>query len=262
MLKDQQNNIWYITNQGLYRYDAIHKHTDYYGVNDGISNAKTRRNASLCSQAGNIYFGTKNGFNIITPSNIKKNPIAPSVYLAGITINNQAFVSGSGAIANSIALTQIKSITLNAEQNTLGFQVICNSYIKPEKNRFKYRLTNYDNNWIEVAQDKNIIFTKVPPGKYIFEAYGSNNDNVWSESSYKLKVTILPPLYRRWYAILIYLLMILAAISYIHKELRIKIKLRKEIAEARYKTQANEQIIRNASSFLPIFPMSSVRLYL
>ena len=242
LLKDQQNNIWFMTNQGLYRYSESQQRTEYYGLKDGLLQTHTRINASLCSSTGTIYLGTKFGFNSIDPSHIKKIPNETSVILAGITINNTPFLKDSIGFAHPTAFTQLESITLNANENTLGFKVVCNNYIKSQKNRFKYRLENYDDTWMDIPQNKDIVFTKVPSGKYIFEAYGANNDMVWSTTPYRLEITILPPLYRRWYAILTYLWLALALAFFIYKEIKVRVRLRKEIAEAHYKTQANEQI--------------------
>ena len=242
LLRDKQNNMWYITNQGLYRYDITNKQTDYYGTNKGTLNSTNRLNASYVSKSGQLYFGSKSGFTIVDPSFIKKNTTPPSVYLAEFKVNNTAYGSDSTSFQNALGLSQLKSIKLNAQQNTLGFKVVSNNYIKPDRNRYKYRLVNYDNNWVEAAQNRDIVFTKIPPGTYTFEAYGSNNDHLWSQKPYQLTIKILPPFYIRWYALCTYTLLLLSIGGLIYKDIRTKIKLRKEIAEERYKTMANEQI--------------------
>lgn len=242
LLKDKENNLWYITNKGLYRYNVRNNKTDYYGTNKGTLNSHNRLNASYVSSSGKLYFGAKSGFTIIDPYLIKKNTTVPSVYLANFKVNNNPYNSDSSLVQNALGLSQLKTIKLKASQNTLGFRVVSNNYIKSERNRFKYRLINYDDKWLEVPQNKDIVFTKVPPGSYIFEAYGSNNDHLWSEKPYRLAIKILPPYYSRWYALGLYGIVILTIGWLIYRELMTKIKLRKQIAEERYKTKANEQI--------------------
>lgn len=242
ILRDKQNKLWYITNKGVYSYEATQERHDFYGTKDDLLKSHTRINASLCSKVGTIYIGSKYGFNSINPNTIKKNPIIPSVYLASMTVNNKPFLVNNRGFACPAAFNQEKTISLNADENTLGFKAISNNYIKAQKNRFKYRLLNYENEWREVAQGKDIIFTKIPPGSYTFEAYGSNNDKVWSEQPFRLNIKIHPPYYIRWYALLFYLIIVIVIIVAIYKEIKLKLKLRKEITEERYKVKANEHI--------------------
>lgn len=242
LIRDHDNNTWYNTSQGLYRYDTNKMQTDYYGANDGISNKRTIPNSAYCSEDGLLYFGTTNGFNVINPRNIRTNPIPPSVFLAGININNKPYTKDSLALLNTLSFNPIKNITLSAQENTLGFSLVSNNYIKTEKNKFKYRLINYDDNWVEIAQNQDIVFTKVPPGSYTFEAIGSNNDNHWSETPYQLAITIRPPFYGSWYALLFYLILTLVLAYVVTRELKSKIKLKKEISEERYKSQAKDLI--------------------
>lgn len=242
LLKDKHNNIWYITNKGVYCYETTQGRHDYYGTKDDLLKSQTRINASLCSKDGTIYIGSKYGFNSINPSSIKKNPIIPSVYLASMTINNKPFLEEDEGLASLSIFNQKKTIILNADENTLGFKAISNNYIKSQKNRYKYRLLNYENEWRALAQNKDIVYTKIPPGDYIFEAYGANNDMVWSKHPYRLNIKIRPPYFKRWYALLFYFIIATVILVAVYKELKLKLKLRKEITEERYKVQANEQV--------------------
>lgn len=242
LLKDKQNNMWYMTNKGLYRFDVEYNKTDYYGTNKGTINAHNRLNASYVSSTGQLYIGAKSGFTIIDPTLIKKNTTEPAVYLSDLKINNSPFACDSSLFKNALGLTQLRSIKLKAKENTLGIKIVSNNYIKAERNKFKYRLVNYDNNWVEIPQNKDITYTKVPPGNYIFEAFGSNNDQVWSKEPYRLMISIQRPLFSRWYSLCFYALLISGIGSIIYSEIKTKLKLKKEIAEERYKTKANEQI--------------------
>lgn len=242
LIKDHQNDIWYITNKGLFHYSIINKKTDFYGTNKGTLNAENRLNASFLSSSGKIYFGAKSGFTIVDPSSISKNTIAPSVFLADFKVNDKKYKNDSSQSQNALSLSKLKTIKLDANQNTLSFKVVSNNYIKSERNQYKYRLLNYDNKWIEVNQGQDILFTKVPSGDYIFEAYGCNNDMVWSEQPYQLKINILYPIYLRWYALLTYFVLLVSIGWWVYKELNTKLKLRKEIEEAHNKTKVNELI--------------------
>lgn len=249
LIKDKQGGIWYNTNHGLYRYNPSKQLTDTFNDIDGLKSANIRPNAMFCSRSGQLYLGSINGFNIVNPNIIRKNLNAPSVLMSKVLINNKKLSKENSITTNSENLSELRKMILDSKYNTLGFQAISTNYIKSEKNKFRYRLVNYDDNWKEVGQNIDISFTKVPPGKYVLEVFGSNNDNIWSENPYRLEITILAPLYKRWYLIVVYFIVILIASYIVYRELKTKLRLKKEIAEERTKSETKDFIYSERVKF-------------
>ncbi len=240
IISDQEKNTWYYANEGLYCYNAVDKNTSYFNDIDGLPNEHLAPNTAFLSKSGKLFLGSVNAFNIIDPSIIKKNTTAPRVFISDIEINNEPLSENNIISANSMSTKEISDLTLNHKQNTLLFKVVTNNFIKSAKNKFKYRLINYDDEWLEISAAQDIIFTKIPSGSYTLEVLGSNNDKVWSKTPYQLKIKILPPYWRRWYSLIIYFIISLTIGYVIIKEIRSKIKLQKEISKERYKSQASE----------------------
>ncbi len=238
--KDDQNNIWYNTNKGLYKYDHTSQNTTFYGTNKHTLGGQTRIYASMVNREGHLYFGAKSGITEVKPQSIHINNVAPRVFLASLRVNNKVYNHKN--INQTLSLRHLNNVNLKASQNSLTFKVVSNNFIKSENNRYKYRLVNYTDDWVEIGQDKEIVFTKIPPGTYTFEAYGSNNDKVWSSSPYRLHIKIMPLLYQRWYAYATYVILLLIIAWVVNKEIRSKLKLKKEIEQERYKSKADAQI--------------------
>ncbi len=249
LIKDKKGGIWYNTNQGLYYYTASSNETSHFTTIDRLPNSQVGPNSAFCSSTGILLFGSINGFSIVNPDLIKKNKIKPKVFLSRFSINNKPLSSNNSVCSNSLNLAEIKKVVLDPEYNTLSFKVVTNNFIKSEKNKFRYRLQNYDDKWIEIGQDRYINFTKVPSGKYLLEVYGSNNDKVWSEKPYVLEIRIRPPYWRRWYAILLYITLLTTILTLIFKELESKLKLRREIADEKQKSQTNALIYAERVKF-------------
>lgn len=242
LLRDNNNDIWYITNKGLFQYNSTLQTTNFYGTNNATLNAQNRLNACHLGNSGKLYYGAKSGFTIVDPSAIRRNPTIPKVFLSEFMVNNRRYTPDSSRIRYSIGLNHLKRVKLEADENTLLFKVVSNNYIKPERNRYRYRLLNYDNHWTNASHGKEIVFTKVPPGKYVFEAFGSNNDMVWSEEPYRLEIQIRHPLHLRWYSFLVYFVLLTAIAWWVFKEIQTNLKLRREIVETRNKSRVNELI--------------------
>ena len=56
------------------------------------------------------------------------------------------------------------------------------SYYAPEKVQYKYKLENFDQNWVNAGTRRAAFYTNIPPGEYEFKVMAANNDGIWSES--------------------------------------------------------------------------------
>jgi signal transduction histidine kinase/DNA-binding response OmpR family regulator len=56
-----------------------------------------------------------------------------------------------------------------------------------------------------------VKYNNLKPGNYTFKVKAANNDGVWSTSETSLKIKVLAPWWKRWYAYLAYFILIIAA---------------------------------------------------
>lgn len=87
-------------------------------------------------------------------------------------------------------------------------------------------MKNYLNDWIEIDQGTDVVFTKIPPGNYTLEVLAANSDGVWSEKPKEFHIKIAPPFWMSWYAFLFYGLVAIAGSFLILRELRFREKSR------------------------------------
>ena len=241
LIRDDNDALWFSSNYGIFRFINEYKEVDQFTEYDGLSGRQFNPNAAFLCSNGNLLFGAPNGFSVINPQIIKQNIKRPEVFLAKLLINNEPLSKENVVQCNSCDIAQLNNLTLNPLQ-TLNIEVISNNFIKSEKNRFRYRLLNYEDNWHEVPQGTEIIYTKIPPGKYILEAYGSNNDKLWSSSPYRLEITVKYLVWMRWYFVLLYIIIFSTIVLIVLKYSRLKNELKTDIEKERFRNQANELI--------------------
>ncbi len=70
------------------------------------------------------------------------------------------------------------------------------SFASPDKNRSRYRLSGFDQQWHDAGTRSPAIYTNLGPGKYSFQVIASNNDGIWNETGASLNFTILPAWYQ------------------------------------------------------------------
>lgn len=75
--------------------------------------------------------------------------------------------------------------------------------------RFRYKLENFDREWLDAMGRRDSSYTNLPPGRYVFRvtAFQTTNPDVISEAS--LVVIKNPYFYRRWWFLLCILLAVL-----------------------------------------------------
>ena len=73
-------------------------------------------------------------------------------------------------------------------------------------------MVGYDPNWIDAGNRRFTSYTNLPPGEYVFQVKGSNNDGLWSEKAAKIRVNVYPPPWATWWAYAIYLLSLVSGI--------------------------------------------------
>ena len=208
---------------------------------------------------GELVFGFAQGVTVFNPDRVSANRFRPPVVVTDFLLFNQPVVpSSKSPLQRPIWATG--AVTLNNDQSifTLGFASL--SYVRPQRNRYRYKLENLEKDWNEVAGDRRTAtYTSLPPGKYVFRVQGSNNDLLWNETGVRLGINVLPPWWATWW---FRSLMGLAFVSLIlrvytlrvhelkRREKVLKVTVRQRTAELTEANQRAEEATAMKSMFL------------
>lgn len=214
--------LWLSTERGIVRYEPgasntkagdetlTRPQTQRFTHHDGIVSEQFQPNSGLKASDGRIYFGSTSGFNSFLPYQIKINHVMPPVYITGLSIMNQ---EGHTAEGLPLDLSQTKELTLGySDGQMVTFSFASLSYCSPEKNQYAYMLEGFDQDWNYVGNQNRATYTNLPAGTYIFRVKATNNDGAWSANEAALQIVVHPPLWWSWWAKVLYLLIIGAAI--------------------------------------------------
>ena len=83
------------------------------------------------------------------------------------------------------------------------------------------------------------------PGTYTFHVKSSNSNGIWDENVQTVKVTILPPPWKTWWAYTLYILVFIGISCYIFRIVRNRIRLRNAL-HLREMEQAKAEEINHA----------------
>ncbi|TNF43788.1 MAG: hypothetical protein EP310_04155, partial [Bacteroidetes bacterium] len=242
ILEDKNGNMWFSTENGISRYSPQNKTFKNYTVEDGLQGNQFNPAAVFRSSNGEFLFGGPNGFNLFNPLNLSENPVPPKVLITGLEINNEKVEPTQSGSPVKSAVHTLNKMKLKPFQNSLSFEFVANNYIQPNKNQFRYRLVNYQDDWIDTGNEGKATFTKIPPGKYVFEVTASNNDGVWSTTPTQLHIDIMFPFWRSNFAYLMYLLILLYSAWLIRREILMRQQLRNQLLIEKVQRENEENL--------------------
>jgi signal transduction histidine kinase/ligand-binding sensor domain-containing protein/CheY-like chemotaxis protein/AraC-like DNA-binding protein len=202
ILEDLNGFLWLGTDKGLVKFNRQYGNIILYTSNDGIPSNHFLPNSSWISQAGEFFFGTANGIFSFFPSDIYSNKYIPPVVLTSFKIfNKEADLNYETAYASEFEIPY--------KQNELSFQVSALNFINPQQNNYAYKLEGFNNEWHYINSAHSISFTNLDPGSYTLRIKAANNDGVWNESGLSVKLIVLPPWYKTWWAYSLFLILII-----------------------------------------------------
>jgi len=199
ILKDRKGNLWLSTNKGLSMFNLETKAVRNYGVSDGLQGDEFKGHSGFQATDGQMFFGGVNGFSAFYPDSLKDNTFVPSVYITDFQIFNKQVVVSDKNSPLQKDISETRSIELSHKQSVFTFEFAALNYTTPEKNKYAYKLENFDKNWNYVGNKRTATYTNLDAGTYVFRVRASNNDGKWNDEGTSITITITPPFWLTWW---------------------------------------------------------------
>jgi signal transduction histidine kinase/ligand-binding sensor domain-containing protein len=161
-----------------------------FDSSDGVTNAPVGFHAGTQvtrSSDGKMWFQGFGGTSVIDPQQLPSNKITPPVHIERITANDKTYDASNG-------------LRLPPRVRDLKIDYTALSFVAPEKVQFRYQLEGQDHNWREVVNDREVQYSNLPPGNYVFRVTAANNSGLWNEAGDTLDFSIAPMYYEaNWF---------------------------------------------------------------
>ncbi len=203
IIEDNRGNLWIGTNNGLSKFTGGVAHPDSavfinFSELDGLAGNEFKRRAVFKNKSGILYWGTSQGFSYFNPDSIFLNPTPPEVIFAEMQLLK--FQSGKKAkepsFVRSINFIEKVELPYNKSDFVITFAAL--NYLNPQENKYKYRLSGYDPDWVMAGNNRTATYKNLKPGRYTLMVSGSNNDGYWNNTPKTLQVIINPPFWQTW----------------------------------------------------------------
>ncbi|MGD2035228.1 MAG: ATP-binding protein, partial [Bacteroidales bacterium] len=199
--EDGDGNLWLSTNHGISKYIQGTKRTGRdtfrnYNVHDGLPANEFLKRSCFKNNEGYIYFGSIQGYVKFHPDSITDNLVVPPVVITDFQLIGNRDTAKREKSELLWSIHEKKVIHLSYLQADFSIKYAALNYVNPIKNRYRFKLEGYEDDWKDVGNQRSATYTNLAPGKYTFKVMGSNNDFVWNDAPAIVKIIIHPPWWR------------------------------------------------------------------
>jgi signal transduction histidine kinase/DNA-binding response OmpR family regulator/ligand-binding sensor domain-containing protein len=267
MIFDETGMLWLPTAaMGLWMFNPETGRVHNYSLDQGVQGKTYNYHATYANKRGTIFLGGTNGLNLFDPKEIFPEHEPPAVRILDASLSSKRETWKYRDL--HLDLHQQKTITLPYHVNmvTISFGVM--DFTAPHLNRYEYRLEGLQDTWQDgLGPSNKAVFTSLDPGSYTFTVKGGDSYGNWNETGTSLRLVVLPPPWKSWYAYITYGIVLVLAFfalrNYELKRLKLRHQLQAEKQEARRLSeldQAKSNFFANISHEFRT-PLSLIRGY-
>jgi ligand-binding sensor domain-containing protein/two-component sensor histidine kinase len=184
---DDRGNVWMISNGNLHKYDPGFGTYSSFILPDLEKSGGVKGNIYKDNR-GNMYVAGANYFVRFQPDAVRSVSHQPKVYFTDFKIFNNS---------HSELLTE-KSIPLQHNQNYFTIEFSAPEFAgNPVE--YSYMLDGFDKEWIEAGNHNSASYSNLEGGNYVFKVIATNKKGNLSGEFASVKITIIPPFWKRWW---------------------------------------------------------------
>jgi len=246
VLKDKASmQLWVSTNKGLSRFDPSTRKFRSFSEEDGLQSNEFNKGAYYASKSGEFYFGGINGFNVFYPAEVKLNKVPPRIAIIGLLLSNKLIEPGANSLISK-DISALELIEIPYVDNAITLRFTGMHYTSPENNRYKYMLEGFVDDWQDIGNKREVSFTNLDPGVYVFKVKSMNSDGVESVHAATLKIIINPPFWMTWWFRAFAIAIILAIVLGVYYSRVAIIKTQKRVLEYKVQQRTEEVVQKRA----------------
>jgi diguanylate cyclase (GGDEF)-like protein len=202
-LEDGSHNMWLSSNRGIFRIakreldDLATGRTDsvtarVFDTADGLRSNECyggNQPTGWKRRNGDVLFDCLGGVVMFNPAQLSMLARPPSVTIEEARINDRVIPQQApGGI-----------VRIPPGAGSLEFTYTGIDFSAPHQLRFRYRLENFDNDWVNAGMRRSAYYTNIPPGTYRFEVIAENADGIRGSATASLDFVLRPRFYQTGY---------------------------------------------------------------
>ena len=182
LAQDSLGMIWVGTSSGLSQFDG----TGFRSLTYAQGFGEIGLHGLLADRDGFLWVSTFPGISKIRTQRFYKSSRPPPVNISDMQVDARHYLKE-------------ESITLDPDPAVITFRYAGLSFTDESNVRYRYRLDGFDRGWSGPVTQREVRYTHLSHGAYVFRVLARSADGVWSKDAATLSFVILPPLWARWW---------------------------------------------------------------
>lgn len=245
--EDSQGNIWISTLDGLAKYDRTTNRMSLFFSSDGIGGNNFNFLSSCILPDNTLLFGGFHGLTHFNPIDVNIKRDIPFAF-EYVKADNMMVNTRMGKLQDKAVFFR-PTVKIDYRTNNVSIAFASLDYANPGRENYYWKLEGYDHEWINGGNAHEAFYSHLPGKNYTFrvKAFYSDGTKIGEEHTLKISVAKYPML--RWWAWLLYIAMLAAALMEARK-LRLNFIAGKEqVKEEKRQREQEENMNRMNMSF-------------
>lgn len=236
-------NLWMATGRGVCRMNMSDEASvKLYTSIDGIKNTQFSPGAAIALSDHTLLFGGYNGVDCYNPMYDTADSTEFSTAIVDVSVMNVLLSDLYEGRENNPLPPYTDRLSLPHNQNNIMLTFSGLTYKSPSSVGYAYMLEGVDKEWIYVGADqRRVSYNNLHSGKYQFLVKSCNENGLWSPVE-TMSITILPPPWFTWWAYIIYVIIITAAVYISYRIIHNRIKLQNELRIEQIEHQKSDEV--------------------
>jgi ligand-binding sensor domain-containing protein len=198
--EDAMGTLWFTTSDHVLRVNEERllsgslSDTDVqsYGTEDGLPGVEgvARDRTVVADYGGRIWLSLASSLCLVDPVLTIKNAVPVAARIESTTVGGRQ-VNSQG------------SFKVPAGVQNISFSFSGTNLAAPARIRFRYKLEGSSQDWSDIVATRQVVFSNLSPGKYVFRIVASNRVGLWNGPETSVPFVVEPSFWQtRWFLIL------------------------------------------------------------
>ncbi|AHW59371.1 Signal transduction histidine kinase [Draconibacterium orientale] len=232
-------------NNKIGSYNPFTKELNVYHINNGNRLDIFSNRGFLLLNDSVVYVPGKEGIIYFSTTIANDNSVSEPPFITEVKVQNKKVLPGdiiNGQVILSEDINYAKEMTLKYANSNFSLSFSSPSYINVRLNKYQYMLEGFDEDWITSDNNsRNIQYTNLYPGTYIFKVKVQNSSGFWSDAS-AYTIHIDPPFWLTYKSIVLFILLISLILYIVHTQIRKSMLLKQELVLEKVKHEKDEKL--------------------
>jgi signal transduction histidine kinase len=159
-----------------------------YGTADGLLGVEgvRRERSVVAGPSGQVWISLNRGLAVANPELILRDSAPATVRIDSIS-------------AGGTQVNLNNPLRFASGRQSISFNYASTSLSLPELGRFRYKLDGYDQGWSDIVASRQVIYSHLDPGPYLFRIVAWSREGLWNGPETTVPFVVEPAFWQTWW---------------------------------------------------------------